>query len=138
MRQLFFASLLLFAPAFSLGAPQAPLTANAPCTAQAQNILHALQQGSFDAARIANFSPDMKAALASQMNQFWSLLTARFGPFDHAEGARTRIDGGSVNLILPLVFANGHESLHVTCNATGAVIGLFLTPTRPLQKPMAS
>ncbi len=120
--------LLVLLSANAIAAPAQSTSTPAGCLSHARNILAALENGSYDAAGIVNFNAAMKSAIAAQMNQFWSLLSAHYGGFDRAAHPATRIVNGQPNVTLPLVFARGRENLRVTCNVAGEVVGLFLTP----------
>lgn len=131
MYRLLLIGLFLLAPVSVLASPPQTTPASESCKSGTQGILSALQDGSYDAAGISNFDASMKAAISAQMNQFWALLSEHYGGFEHSTKAQIRMTAsGQPSIILPLTFKHGRENLHVTCNAAGEVIGLFLTPVR--------
>lgn len=118
------ACLSMFASAAALAAP----TSDQLCAAHSAKLLAALQKADFMAAT-KDFDAAMRKALSpNALRQAWQSIPTLAGALhDHGDADIVRRNGVTT-VLTPLHYAKGQFDLSVSCNAAGAVNGLFIHP----------
>lgn len=111
-------------PAAALAAPRSDQV----CVAHSAELLTALQQADFKAAT-RDFDAAMRKGLsADALRKAWQGIAKMGGTLNRAGDVHVTHESGVTTVVTPLHYAQAAFDLRVSCNAAGAVNGLYIRP----------
>jgi pimeloyl-ACP methyl ester carboxylesterase len=139
MRYSLIVGLLLVFPVLAFAA--SPQAAHKPaptsCQTLSASLLQNLQKGHFKAAT-AHFDSGMKSAASPEvLKKLWKGKLQKFGAFESAAKPKKKHGAMYINILTPLQFAHGRQTMLVSCNGEHQIQGLFFKPGKIHMNPQA-